>query len=57
MEKYSQLGEQDIILNYFNGKQGTFLDIGANDGKTFSNSYALSLLGWKGVCVDVAFSR
>ena len=39
---YSQNQEEQIILDYFNDvKVGHVLDIGANDGKTFSNSLAL----------------
>jgi FkbM family methyltransferase len=65
---YSQTGEQPIIFDYFDSKncpetesccggkhcltKGTFLDIGANDGKTFSNTHALALNGWSGVCVE-----
>jgi len=50
---YSQNNEEEIILNYFNNKKnGVFLDIGANDGKSFSNTYKLSLIGWDGVCIE-----
>lgn len=50
---YSQNNEQEVILKYFNGKgTGTFIDIGANDGKTLSNTFALSELGWMGVLVE-----
>jgi len=52
IQDYSQCGEQLHLLNYFGEIKGTFMDIGANDGKTFSNSYALALLGWHGVCVE-----
>lgn len=45
---YSQNNEQDIILAYFKDFTGTLLDIGANDGKTFSNSLALIDRGWTG---------
>lgn len=32
---------------------GTFVDVGAHDGVTLSNSYALEVgLGWRGVCVE-----
>jgi FkbM family methyltransferase len=54
MIDYSQHGEQEVILKYFATTQGTFLDIGANDGVTFSNTYALQLMGWHGVLVDAS---
>lgn len=50
---YSQNKEEEIILNYF--KDITFghvLDIGANDGKTFSNSLALIERGWLATLVE-----
>lgn len=52
MHDFSQTGEQAVILEYFGDYKGTFLDIGANDGKTFSNTHALALLGWTGVCIE-----
>lgn len=52
MERYTQGEEQRVILDHFGSQVGTFLDIGANDGRTFSNTYALSLLGWQGACVE-----
>jgi FkbM family methyltransferase len=54
MIDYSQNKEQEHILRYFEGRIGTFLDLGANDGKTFSNTYALAQLGWRGLCVDAS---
>jgi FkbM family methyltransferase len=51
---YSQNSEQDIILNYFQSYKGTFLDLGANDGITFSNTRALAEKGWTGVLVDAS---
>lgn len=50
--RYSQNKEQDYIVNYFSGVVGNLLDIGANDGKTFSNSLALIELGWKATLVE-----
>jgi len=47
--------EQDKYLNkLFKGKtNGTFVDIGAHDGQTFSNSYFFEKeKNWKGVCVE-----
>ena len=49
---FSQNDEEDYILKYFGGQIGKFLDIGAFNGKTFSNTYALVELGWSGVCVE-----
>jgi FkbM family methyltransferase len=52
---YSQCG-QDKYLNekLFKGKtNGVFLDIGANDGISYSNSYFFEKeLGWKGICFE-----
>jgi FkbM family methyltransferase len=55
LENFSQNNEQEFILNFFKGenpKKNKFLDVGANDGKTFSNTHALALLGWGGVCIE-----
>jgi len=52
MKIYSQNLEQNYILEYFKDKRGTFIDIGANDGLTLSNTRALAELGWRGVFVE-----
>lgn len=52
MKDHSQTGEQAVILDYFGGFVGRFLDIGANDGETFSNTRALAEMGWAGTCVE-----
>jgi FkbM family methyltransferase len=49
---YSQSKEEQFIIEYFSDFKGTVLDIGANDGKTFSNSLRLIELGWKSVLVE-----
>ena len=50
---YSQKDDEQYILKYFGEKsKGRFLDIGANDGITFSNTRRLVELGWSGVCVE-----
>lgn len=49
---YSQNNEEEIILKYFGGKVGNFIDIGANDGKTLSNTFALTERGWTGVLIE-----
>ena len=51
---HSQYGEEKIILDYFKDFQGRFLDVGAYDGKTFSNTYALAERGWEGVLVEAS---
>lgn len=57
---YSQNDEARIVQRYFNGRIGNLLDIGANDGVTFSNSYDLMQLGWFGCFMEpspVAFAK
>jgi len=58
---YSQNHEDDIILMYLKraysqlweqGHEFTLLEIGANDGKTFSNSLRLIEAGFKAVLVE-----
>lgn len=52
---YSQNKEEQYILEYFSGiPTGRFLDIGAYNGKTFSNTHALALAGWGGVCIEAS---
>jgi len=51
---YSQNDEERIILNYFEGVTGRLLDIGAYDGRTFSNSLALLERGWHGVLIEAS---
>lgn len=52
MKDYSQYEEQKYILEFFGDKIGTFLDVGAADGMTFSNVYQLLLNGWAGISVE-----
>jgi FkbM family methyltransferase len=55
MKDYSQWGEQKIIHNFFKDtKRGRFLDLGAFDGITGSNTYGLWMKGWSGVCVEAS---
>lgn len=44
----------DFVLEYFDYKQsGVYIDVGAYDGITWSNSVALDeLLNWKGICIE-----
>lgn len=58
---YSQNDEETHIVKFFAPKgpeplpqeyKGKFLDIGAYDGKTFSNTLKLFEKGWSGVCIE-----
>lgn len=54
MRDYSQAGEQRLVLAWARGRPpgGRFLDVGAYDGVTFSNTRALREFGWSGVLVE-----
>lgn len=54
MEKISDSGHEQFVLNHTNHKQGGyFVDIGAADGITASNTFALEKwFKWQGICVD-----
>jgi FkbM family methyltransferase len=51
---YSQFKQDQLVNEFFfkNKKNGFFVDIGAHDGKTFSNSLFFEELGWNGICVE-----
>ncbi len=50
---FSQYGQDKYILDYFdNKKEGFFIDIGAYNGVTFSNTLRMENLGWKGICIE-----
>lgn len=52
MTYYSQNQEDKHIASYFKGAIGRLLDLGANDGKTFSNSLHFIENGWEAVLVE-----
>lgn len=55
MQYYSQIGQDKFLNeNIFNGKEdGFFVDIGAHNGITFSNSYFFEMhKNWHGICVE-----
>lgn len=56
---YSQNNEDELISEYFKGYIGKLLDIGANDGITFSNSRSLIENGWQAVLIEpsLAFGK
>jgi len=54
MNYYSQF-KQDQVINehiFKNKPNGFFVDIGAHDGITFSNSKFYEELGWDGICIE-----
>jgi FkbM family methyltransferase len=54
-DTYAQFGQDRVVIDtLFNGmRNGTFVDIGAYDGETFSNSALLErAYGWRGVCFE-----
>jgi FkbM family methyltransferase len=54
MKYYSQFEQDKVVYeSYFQDKtNGYFVDIGAHDGVTFSNSKFFEELGWTGVCAE-----
>lgn len=52
MNSFSQSQEDLFILNYFGDYKGTLLDVGANDGITFSNSLLFIQNGWQAHCFE-----
>lgn len=54
MASYAQLGQDHCVLNhYYFKRNGFFVDIGANDGISLSNTYLLeNRYGWTGICAE-----
>lgn len=48
---YSQAG-QDVWVMNTHRQRGYFVDVGAHDGVTHSNTYALEKIGWDGLCIE-----
>jgi FkbM family methyltransferase len=49
---FSQNDEERVILSYFGDHVGCFIDCGAHDGVSCSNTFALSRRSWGGVCIE-----
>lgn len=50
---YSQFGEDGWVASHLAiPKAGYFIDVGAADGITFSNTYYFEKQGWKGICLE-----
>ena len=50
---YGQVNQDLYSFMFFGGKKdGFYVDIGANDGVSFSNTYIFEQFGWNGICVE-----
>jgi FkbM family methyltransferase len=54
MKHYGQLKQDLLVYNNFfkDKKDGFYVDIGAHDGITGSNTYLFDQIGWKGICIE-----
>lgn len=52
MTSYSQFGEDRLILEYFNKKDGVFVEVGAFHPIQLSQTYLLEQSGWSGALVE-----
>lgn len=52
MTYYSQNDEERVIAEFFAGRSGRFLDVGAYDGMAMSNTRRLFEKGWEAVYVE-----
>jgi hypothetical protein len=49
----AQFGEDRILWKVFRGRRhGYFIDVGAYDGVTISNTYFLEQMGWQGMLIE-----
>ncbi len=50
---FSEGGEDYLLWSLFDYKaDGSFMDVGAFDGRYLSNSLSFAQIGWRGVCVE-----
>lgn len=57
MKRYSRGNEDEYLQLYFGDKSdGFFVDIGANDGVTHSNTRQLFERGWSGIAVEACLN-
>ena len=49
---FAQHGEDRFILDYFKGKPGFYIDVGANYPIKISNTYLLYRKGWSGITIE-----
>lgn len=48
---YAQAGQDEWVAG-LHPEPGYFVDVGAHDGVTHSNTYALEQMGWTGLCIE-----
>lgn len=51
-DTYSQHGEDILVKNLLKNGVRSFIDIGANDGVLFSNTYKFAKQGANGICIE-----
>jgi hypothetical protein len=51
-KSFSQAGQDRFVHTLLPIRDGTYLDVGANNPITINNSYGLEVLGWDGLLVD-----
>jgi len=50
---FSQYGQESFVLDIVHrGARGFYVDVGASDGKTNSNTFLLEQMGWQGLCIE-----
>lgn len=50
---FAQNHEDSILARFFaNQRAGVFVDVGAHDGITYSNTYLFERRGWNGLCIE-----
>jgi FkbM family methyltransferase len=53
MRFYSQQGEDRALYSLFKDQNhGFFVEVGAHDGISNSNTYLFELMGWRGICIE-----
>lgn len=54
MTYWSQFGQDRVLrqMIFRDVDNGVFVDVGAHDGKTLSNTYFFEQLGWTGLCIE-----
>ena len=59
--KYSKPSYSDLdnkLAKYLNFRGGFFIEVGANDGYSMSNTYYLEkILGWQGVLIEAVLRK